>query len=208
MEDSGHRLNPQVARSRAAAIRAARDILFAEGWDAVTHVSVAERSGVGRTTLYRHWPTVEQLVYDVLLGEIAMSHPVPSGSTRDDLVADLDGFRSQLREHARERVMATIMDRATADPEFAKVRDGLYQACSLALVKILQTARNRGELEADLDLAQAVAELAGPLVFQQFLAHKRLTRHVVERIVDAFLRAHQPLADQAHSNDGGTSAAR
>lgn len=197
MDNEGARVNPQVARSRAAAIEAARDILFAEGWDAVTHVSVAERSRVGRTTLYRHWPRVEQLLYEVLLGEVAMAHSVPSGVTRDDLVAELDKLRSQLREPARERVMATIMDRATVEPEFAKVRDGLHRACSLALAGILRSARDRGELEADLDVGQAVAELAGPLIFQQFLAHKPVGRRGVERIVDAFLRGHRPLVDQA-----------
>jgi len=90
-----------------------------------------------------------------------------------------------------------MMDRATVNPEFAKIREGMHRACSL--VKILQTARDRGELQADLDVAQAVAELAGALIFQHFLAHKRLTRRFVERVVDAFLRAHRPLGEKPAS---------
>lgn len=188
------RMNPQVARSRAAALAAAQEILFEQGWDAVTHACVSRRSGVGRTTLYRHWPTIERLLHDVLLTESAVRHPALSGVTRDDLTAELDGLRDQLSTPALERAMSTIMDRATVSPEFAEVREGLYQACSATLVEILSTARDRGELRADTDTEQAVAELVGALIFRHFLAGKPLTRPFAEGVVDTFLRAHQPVA--------------
>jgi AcrR family transcriptional regulator len=186
------RMNPQVARSRAAALAAAREILFSQGWDAVTHASVSKRSGVGRTTLYRHWPTIEQLLRDVLLSESEVRHPAVTGVTRADLTAELDALRAQLSTPALERAMSTIMDRATVSPEFARVREGLHKACSATLSGILRTARDRGELRADTDLEQAVAELVGALIFQHFLAGKPPTQRFAERVVDAFLRAHQP----------------
>jgi AcrR family transcriptional regulator len=117
-------MNPQVARSRAAALAAAREILFSQGWDAVTHASVSKVSSVGRTTLYRHWPTIELLLRDVLLSESVVRHPAASGATRDDLTAELDALGAQLSTPTLERAMSTIMDRATVSPEFAKVREG------------------------------------------------------------------------------------
>jgi AcrR family transcriptional regulator len=184
------RLNPQVVRSRAAAMSSARDILFGDGWDAVTHAEVAERSGVGRTTLYRHWPTIDQLLRDVLLAECSMSHPEPSGNTQADLVAELDAFRDQLQDPEMERVMVTIMDRASVNPEFAQLRDAMYRACSQALAGIVRKAKAAGQVDADLDVVQAVAELAGPLVFQQFVGHKQVGRTFIERVVESFLQAH------------------
>ncbi len=47
---------------------AARELLAREGPDAVTHQRVARQAGVGRATVYRHWPRREQLVLDTMAG--------------------------------------------------------------------------------------------------------------------------------------------
>jgi AcrR family transcriptional regulator len=72
---------------------ARRRLLLEEGWDAVTHVRVAAASGVGRATVYRHWPSCTDLLHDVLRREAEMSHRQPVGRLREDLVAELDALR-------------------------------------------------------------------------------------------------------------------
>lgn len=190
-------MNPQVARSRAAAMKAAGELLLAEGWDAVTHVSVSERSGVGRTTLYRHWPTVEQLLYEVLLTDCTVSHPTPTGETRADLIEELDGFRVQLHSPMVERPMLAIMDRASINDDFARLCSDLHEACALATAKIIRAAQDKGELDSHLDVSYADAQLAGPLMYQRLLGRKTLTRDFIEDLVDDFLRTHR--ADRQHS---------
>jgi AcrR family transcriptional regulator len=186
-------LNPQVARSRAAALDAGRDILVSEGWDAVTYVTVAERSGVGRTTLYRHWPTIEQFLYDVLLRDLDASHPSPTGATRQDLIGELDRFRAELHKPLIERSILTIIERASRSADFARLSDELYHSRSLPLAEIIRTARKRGEIDGGLDVSRAVAELAGPLVYQRLLGRKTVARKFIENLVDDFLRAHRTL---------------
>lgn len=124
-------LNPQVARTRAAALDAGREILVSDGWDAVAYKAVSDRSGVGRTTLYRHWPTIEQFVYDVLLRDLAAAHHSPTGATRDDLIEELDGFRVELHNPLVERSILTIIDRASRNTDFARLSDELYHSRSL-----------------------------------------------------------------------------
>jgi AcrR family transcriptional regulator len=190
-------LNPQVARSRAAAMDAGREILVSDGWEAVTFVAVAERSGVGRTTLYRHWPTIDRFVYDILLREWAVEHHTPTGDTREDLVEELDDFRIRLHDPAVERPMLTTMDRASRDPAFAQLSGDLYEASSAAAAQIIRAGQERGDIDACLDLARAVAELAGPLIYQRLLGRRTLDREFVEHVVDDFLRAHSaPPADR------------
>ncbi len=184
------RPNPQVEQPRAAAMASARDILFANGWDAVTRAEVANRSGVDQTTLHQHWPTIDQLLRDVLLAECSISHPTVSGDTEADLVAELDAFRDQLQDPGMERVMVTIMDRASVNPDFAQLRDAMYRACSQSLAGIVRKAKATGQIDAGLDVGQAVAELAGPLIFQQFVGHKLVGRTFIERTVESFLQAH------------------
>ncbi|MFD5163150.1 TetR/AcrR family transcriptional regulator [Streptomyces hawaiiensis] len=187
-------VNPQVARSRAAAMDAGREILASDGWDAVTYVAVAERSGVGRTTLYRHWPKIEEFLRDVLLRDLEMTHPTPTGATREDLIAELDSLRIQLHVPSVERSILTIIQRASHNADFARLGSDLYQSCSRAIGQIIRAARKGGDIDSTLDVPRAVAELAGPLVYQRLLGRKTFTRKFTETVVDDFLRAHRPSA--------------
>jgi AcrR family transcriptional regulator len=49
-------VDPRVVRTRLAVLEAATMLLRTEGPGAVTHARVAEAAGVGRATIYRHWP--------------------------------------------------------------------------------------------------------------------------------------------------------
>jgi AcrR family transcriptional regulator len=61
-------VDPRQARSRKAMLDAARELLAREGPAAVTHQRVARQAGVGRATVYRHWPRPEQLMLDTMAG--------------------------------------------------------------------------------------------------------------------------------------------
>lgn len=93
------------------------------------------------------------------------------------------------------------MPRSTAtyscDPlAYARLSGELYHSRSLGLARMIRAARKSGELDAALDVSRAVAELAGPLVYQRLLGRKTVTRKFVEHLVDNFLRAHRaPPAD-------------
>ena len=66
-EDAGVR----VTASRAAALAAAQTLLQQQGPAAVTHQRVAVAAGVGRATVYRHWPKPEALLHEAL-GQVEM----------------------------------------------------------------------------------------------------------------------------------------
>ena len=55
-------MDPRVARSRASLLEAATDLLVDGGPRAVTVDAVSERSGVAKSTLYRHFPSRDDLV--------------------------------------------------------------------------------------------------------------------------------------------------
>jgi len=60
--------------TRAAILDAARQVLFDEGWEALSHQRVAEVAGVGRATVYRHWPQRLQLLQDACSAEMLTIH--------------------------------------------------------------------------------------------------------------------------------------
>src|ERR1700724_693047 len=58
-------VDPRVERSRQVILQAALDELGEAGYGAFTIESVDSRAGVGKSTIYRHWPDKLALIADV-----------------------------------------------------------------------------------------------------------------------------------------------
>ncbi len=93
---SSHVVDPRVLRTRQSVIAATQDALVEEGYAAITIDGIAWRSGVARTTIYRHWGSLADLVIEaVTLIDEQWSAP-DTGSVRDDLVAQATGLNEKL----------------------------------------------------------------------------------------------------------------
>lgn len=182
--------DPRAARSRAAALSAAQELLVEQGWSAVTHVAVAARSGVGRTTLYRHWPDSAELIRDAIAQRISSAHITPTGDLRADLVQELEGLRKLLHDPVSETGLRAVIERADVDPVFADLKATLHRAGSQVFRAVIEAAKFHGDLPAGLDTDLAIDQLAGPLMYRKLLAGRPFTGVYVRQIVDDFLAAH------------------
>ncbi|WP_234380494.1 TetR/AcrR family transcriptional regulator [Streptomyces sp. CMB-StM0423] len=182
--------DPRAVRSRAAALDAARALLVEQGWAAVTHVSVAARSGVGRTTLYRHWPDPAEMIRDAITEGLTIAHVRRTGELRRDLLGELNVVRRWLHDPTAERALRAVIERVSVDPAYGKLKTSLHTAASEGLRAIVDTARERGELPAGLDTDLAVDQLSGPLMFRRLVAERTFDGGFVESVVDFFLSAY------------------
>jgi AcrR family transcriptional regulator len=182
--------DPRVVRSRQAALTAVRELLAEEGWTGVTHVAVAARSGVGRTTLYRHWPDVASLIHDAIVQRIGEARTPWTGDLRADLISELNGLRRLLHDPASERTMRAVLERAPFEPAFASLKETLYRFGSAGFRAILEGAATRGELQPDTDIPLAIDQLAGPLMYRRLFAGLDIEEKYAEAIVDSVLRLH------------------
>jgi AcrR family transcriptional regulator len=98
-----------AADTRETVLRAALDLLLAEGVGALTPQRLHEESGVARSTLYRHWPTPDDVVDDLLLVAAQTEHPVPTGEVVPDLEAALDALLWRLRNRPVAPFLAALM---------------------------------------------------------------------------------------------------
>ena len=185
------RCDPRIERTRQAVLAAAAAILEEQGWEAVTHVAVSERSGVGRSTLYRHWPDATALLIEVIAEQALAGQAAPTGDLRQDLLAELERFRQRLHDPACERGMVTVMERATVDPDFAEMRVAITTDATKAIRVSLEAAGERGELDLSPGVDVLIAQLAGPLAYRRLFARQPVTRRFVAEVVDSFLLAHR-----------------
>lgn len=181
-------LDPRVARSRAAILDATVELLLEGGVHLTTVDAIAERAGVSKATIYRHWPSREQLVIDAL-ESLKPHHDLPdTGSVRDDLV-DLLG---RLRDHLDSPVAAgftSMLGAAEHDPELAQLRQEYTAARRRPSELVVERAQARGELPADLDTDLFLSMVVGPLFYRRVVQGRPVPKRWCTQVVDAALRA-------------------
>ncbi len=183
-------IDARVVRTRSAVLEAGARLLFTDGWHAVTHLRVAEEAGVGRATVYRHWPAVEDLLSDVLVDcQEPWGASEPSGDLRADLIAELDVFVSALQHSKLPEIMVAAMERAPTDPRIRAMHDSMTQISREPVWTVVAGAIERGQLDSGLDEMTAAAHTLGPIIYQRLFDSAPITPPDIERTVDAFLAA-------------------
>ena len=66
IEENGADRDPRVVRTREKVMSAAIDLLAESGYSGFSVDAIVRRSGVAKTTLYRHWPSRADLLVAVI----------------------------------------------------------------------------------------------------------------------------------------------
>ncbi len=179
--------DPRVARTRDVVLRAATELLSEDGSAGFTVDRVVARSGVAKTTIYRHWPTKDDLfMAAVTCFEQAVEVP-DTGSVRGDLVACLSHLGDELAHEQWSKSLPAMLERAEHDANLAVRWRVICRQKSTPLRLIVERAQERGEIRAGIDVELILAMLAGPLFYRRLMLHARTTRAQVETIVDRAL---------------------
>jgi len=176
-------------RTRDEVLEATADLVAEVGLERTTIDEIAARSGVAKTTIYRHWPTKQALLIAAVRNCLEYNPTPNTGDLRADLMACFDPM---VRAGAGSRVgkmLTSLLDGAARDPQLDRLLRAYMVDRSLPLRTVLQLAQGRGELSADLDLHLAAALFIGPVSYRKTILREPLTDEYVEAIVDAGLRA-------------------
>lgn len=180
-------VDPRVARSKAAVLEAAVELLAEHGYGGASVDRISERSGVAKTTIYRHWPCRADLLLDAFDSLVHKPEPVDTGSLRRDLVEQLTFLADQLRSAKWARILPSLIDAAERDPHLAALARDFAVQRREPLRAILARARQRGELGPEVDLDRAATLLAAPLFFRRLVSREPVTRALVADVVDSAL---------------------
>lgn len=158
--------DPRVARSRARLIDAATELLVESGPSAVTVDAVAERSGVAKSTLYRHWPSRTDLLFDVM-----RAHMPPPPVIDPDVGFD-DALRALLRSLAATmgspcwaHILPPLLALQHHTPELAALVAADRDSRLEVLGEVLDRGVAEGRFAQAPDRALVAKLLIGPLVF-------------------------------------------
>jgi AcrR family transcriptional regulator len=181
-------LDERVRRSRAAVIGATSQLLIERGFGGATVDEISRRSGIAKTTIYRHWPTRIDLLRDACSTLSTPLETPNTGSFKADVTALIRNLADVLRSAKWTSVLPSIIDAAERDPDIAAMYSKLQQGYSGPLETIIQRASRKGELPDDTDAAVLIAALTGPLFYRRWFSREPLTDEFVKQIVRNVLR--------------------
>jgi AcrR family transcriptional regulator len=180
--------DPRVARSRVAIIDATTELLLEGGIDDLSVDAIAERAGVSKATIYRHWATRQHLIMDALAAMKRSVEPPDTGALRSDLLTLLHGVAEHLGSPAGS-VYCTLSGAAEHDAELAEMRREFAAERGNVMRTILARGIERGELPADADVELIIGRLVGPLFYMRMARGELAPDHWPEALVDAALAA-------------------
>ncbi len=190
-------LDPRAVRTHEAVRRAIAEILEDEGPAGITHQRVAERAGVGRATVYRHWAQPTDLLLEAIISADLPFLERPGGSLRERLRADLRRLRDDMAAPVTATLLATIIERSQHDPATRAHRDRTVAKLAENARAAIDTAMATGELRERLDPDDLVAQTLGPLFFRRIVADRPADDTFIDHLVaNALARARPPNAQQ------------
>jgi AcrR family transcriptional regulator len=165
-----------------AILSAARAVLRSAGFHQLSVEEVARRAEVSPGTVYRRWRSKTDLAVAAYAETIGPSVPADTGTLRGDLDALVpDLYRFFTGEHGQ--LLASLFGAVGLDES---VGDAIRRATKLrraGLRRILERARERGEIAADVDLELAMDLMLGALWTRLLVTRERITRPLVQRTV-------------------------
>lgn len=195
------RSDPRPAHSRARLLNAATTLLRSGGPSAVTIDAVTRSANVARATLYRHFPSANDLLAASFMSLIPPP-PMPpeNGSLRDRLTAIVVAWAESIAEAPTILTamswlslgpdidhLPEMRHNDTSSPEMRSLRERIAQQYSAPFDVIFDGAQAAAELKP-VDRTIAFALLIGPLAFGRISTLAEFDyQQVAVAAVDGFL---------------------
>ncbi len=180
-ERSDERVDPRIVHTRRVVIEAAAALLSAEGFTEVTIDAIAARSGVARSTIYRHWPDRADLLVEAFEGvSSSVTHPDSPGPLCADLRERGRNLTRGLVHEPWGRILPCVVGVASHDHDVRRALDAFGRARRAETAEVFARAAQRGEISSTIDPVEWSERFAGPFFLRRLLTTDTIDDDFVE----------------------------
>jgi AcrR family transcriptional regulator len=180
---------PRSEESRQSILRSTIKLLKQSGFSELSIEAIAADANVGKTTVYRWWPTKAALVADAFSASADKELRFPNtGSVYNDIRQQMGGliriFRSQ-----RGKIVAALLAGGQSDPELLEAyRDRFLWPRRRQAYQTLQRGVDRGELPRGCDFDLILDSLYGPILMRFLIRHVKLEEKFADEVCGLVLQ--------------------
>jgi AcrR family transcriptional regulator len=149
--------------------------------------AVASAAKASKATLYRRWSSKAALVIDAILAQKGPARAPDTGSLRADLL-EMHCGQGGVTDARAMGVLASLITAVNKDPEFAAAfrRDFIGPKVTIGRAAF-ERARERGEIDPDVDIDLVAPALAGMVLHRTFVLGEPPTESTIAALVDQII---------------------
>jgi TetR/AcrR family transcriptional regulator, regulator of autoinduction and epiphytic fitness len=184
--------DPRVEHSRRVICSAALKEFAETGYSGFRMEAVAARAGVGRSTVYRHWPNKAALIADAL--ETLNTQPDPArdlveGNARQRVELILNHLAEALGDSALSACVPALVHAAETEPAVRAFHHAYSARRRQRLTDTIAAGVEAREFPAHVDPDAASVALAGAMFYLRLMTADAPDAEFIARLVDTVLGA-------------------
>jgi AcrR family transcriptional regulator len=184
---------PRDARAHRAILEATLELLESTSYARVTIEAIAARARVGKTTIYRRWPSKGPLIGEAISARLQLGPAPDTGDLHADLGAFMRSVLAALSTPVIGRTLPGLAGDLPDDSALAgTLRSHVIGPMRAIVAAIVERALARGGVRADADAELVLDLLVGPVLWRALMTREPVDEMVVERIVGHVARAIAP----------------
>jgi len=181
-------LQPEVTQAITDAVL---HELAEQGYVRLSMEAVAKRAGVGKSALYRRWPSKHEMITAVVAEfSITRADLEDTGSLRGDLRLTLQAVHDWLTHPLFSRILPDLVAEGARHPESAeRMSTAIGEPRRERAEAMLRRAIDRGELPGDTDLEMALDLLAALIYWRLVVRQASPGPDYLEKVAETILTA-------------------
>ena len=179
-------VDPRLDATRNHSLEAALSLLQESGVLAVTHAAISAKTGISRSTLYRHWPKLENLRNAAFAraAKAELDERPIDGPLKTDLMWMIGHLMKVLNEAPWGKVVPQIIGMAATEDKTRELMNSWIDDRSSDVAAVFEAARGRGELDEDAPVPQLIEMAIAIPYFRKLVAGRVLDADWLEAHVD------------------------
>jgi AcrR family transcriptional regulator len=180
---------PRDPQTDERIITAAAELLHRRGFEKMTVDEVAAEAGVGKATVYRRWPSKDDLAVAAMERLYSVEIPQPdTGSVVTDLAESYRAVLVFVGSPEGEAYLRMSIAESVRDPRIADLYRRATERAENQAKETFSRGIARGEVRADVDLDYCVQWLGGLIAARTITGRPLPSVDDVDTLVDLTLR--------------------
>ena len=183
-------LDPRIARSRQVILQAVLDELSERGYGALSIESAARRAGVGKATIYRHWPDKIALIADAFkLLQQQRDPEMATGTPREKLARSLRHVAEIVADSPFSACLPALIEGAERDRAVRRLHHHFQAEARQPTVALIADGIATGDFPRRLDPELAAFALLGAIFFCRLMTNAPFPQERVGALIDTIMGA-------------------
>lgn len=175
--------DPRITATRSRVLAAVSSLLESGGPSEVTHSSVARAAKVGRATVYRHWPRIDDLLADAIETRLGVTPPGTTGNALTDLRSMLLAIVAGVFSDDSAVFFTTLLVQGGDTPQMDALRREIIERRMGAIRDLVERGAIDGSIDPTLDPDRAISYLAGPIMHRRIVLGQPVTPDVIDDLL-------------------------